>query len=176
MNVFSNYISPIDYLESHDNLSADKALGKFIGRLPVEPEMMAIRAKQDKAAAKFGKAMRAGKDSKDLWVRMEWVYVSEIRSITYACFLCGVAYGLSPITNTPIQDMIDAAVRPVEAATWSRWQEMEVEIHKLSRDLQRLYAKFDRTTSRYKGYEQGHAFAQGVRQGRAFSQKIIEAI
>ncbi|MBK8990124.1 MAG: hypothetical protein IPM39_29355 [Chloroflexi bacterium] len=174
MKADDNYITPLMFLEDSCFLPYDagEALRKHINALPNDPEMTAIRKQHAQLVRAFGKTLRQDPIGKKLWPDVRSLCGDEIEKIIYACFLAGVSYGLSPIVTISIYELTIAAVAPVEAAKWDRWQQIEQQIHTLSKDVQAQYALFDRATAEYKSQEQDHAFLQGMRQGQRFSRHI----
>lgn len=178
MNADPHYTSLPPAIELLDEpitapFEARNILDAHLAKIPVDKDLAAIRKSWRREMNQIGKSMRqAGPDGKRLWKRIKWTFGREVERIIYACYLAGVAYGLSPIVDRPIQDVIIAAVRPVEQSTYPHWQQIETAMHTLSSEVQALYTRFDRESALYKGCEQDAAFLSGLQNGQSFSRQI----
>lgn len=98
---------------------------------------------------------------------------NELSAIIRACFLAGLAYGLTSHPNLCIEDRIGDAVMPIESATFQEWMVIEMRLRQLGDHIAAKYTKLDLLIARHKGLEQEAAFLHGIEIGKHLNQAVF---
>lgn len=110
--------------------------------------------------------------NEDLAFEFNTLIHNELSAIIRACFLAGLAYGLTPHPNLFIEDRIGDAVMPIEAGTFQEWMVIEMRLRQLGDTMAAKYTKLDLLIARHKGLEQEAAFLHGIEIGKHLTQAV----
>lgn len=94
---------------------------------------------------------------------------NELSAIIRACFLAGLAYGLTPCPDVCIEDYINEAVIPIEKENFKQWMVIEASLRQLADPIYAKYNKLDLRFARHKGLEQEAVFLYGMEIGSSLT-------
>lgn len=133
-----------------------------------------LSKKRQKLETKITKFVNALADSghDDLAFTFNNLIHNELSAIVRACFLAGLAYGLTPCPGGCIEDHIDGVVAPLESGNFKQWMLIEQRLRQLGGSFYARYNKLDLRFARHKGLEQDAVFMYGMEMGGAITGAV----
>lgn len=125
------------------------------------PALIKKRKKLDNKIAKFVASLTAPGNEEMAYEFNNLAY-NELTAIIRACFISGLAYGLTPYPAGCIEHHIEEAVAVIENANYKQWMVIEARLRQQGNHIYGAYNKLDLQFARHKGFEQEAAFLHGV--------------
>lgn len=136
------------------------------------PALTKKRHKLEKKIFNFIDALTAG-EHYDLAFTFNNLIHNELDAIIRACFLAGLAYGLTPCPVGCIEDHINEAVVPIENNNFKQWMIIEASLRQLADQTYAKYNELDLRFARHKGLEQEAVFLYGMEIGSALTGAVF---